>query len=205
MSIIFRNCREISRIKFSSKIDNKVKRIVLDQFTSPLIGTDPYAAFSDFKLITNSNGDLFDTGNLIYVSTRGGADYPNPRLETTTLTVHGSFIYPHPSHYRFDYAFETAKFNPPNTPEYRYIILGTPVAPRTNFTDSVIDITYNEPTDAYGFKLKPYVDSRGRRISGLRYSLYNNGGTLLEQKSVTFASTTVGAFIPQPIVFDIGI
>lgn len=203
MSIIFRNCREISRIKFSSKVDYKVKRVVLDQFTSPFVGIDPYAAFSDFKLITKSNGDLFDTGNLIYVSTRGGADYPNPRLETTTLTVHGSFIYSHPSHYRFDYAFETAKFNPPNTPEYRYIILGTAQAPR-NITQTVVGITYNEPTAAYGFKIKPYVDDRGRRISGLRYSLYNNDGILLEQKSVTFASTSVGAFIPQPIVFDIG-
>lgn len=204
MSIIFRNCREISKIKLSSKINNNVKRIVLDQFTSPLTGIDPSAAFSDFKLITNSNGDLFDTGNLIYVSTRGGADYPNPRVETTTLTVQGSVIYANPGAYSFDCVIETAKFNPPD--EWRYIALGTDprVIPR-NFTDSVIDITYNEPTTVYGFKLKPNVDSRGRRISGLRYSLYNNDGILLEQKSVTFASTTVGAFIPQPIVFDIGI
>lgn len=204
MSIIFRNCREIANIKFSSKIDKKVKRIVLDQFTTPLIGSGPAAALSDFKLITNSNGDLFDTGSLIYVSTRGGADYPNPRLETSTLAIQGSVIYPNPKEYRFDRVIENTKFNPPaGVP---YIVLGTnPIVTPTNFTDSVIDITYNEPTDAYGFKLKPYVDSRGRRISGLRYSLYNNDGILLEQKSVTFASTSVGAFIPQPIVFDIGI
>lgn len=140
---------------------------------------------------------------MIYVSTRGGADYPNPRLETSTLAIQGAVIYPNGSEYRFDCTIETTKFNPVGL---RYIILGTtPISKPTNFTDSVIDITYNEPTDAYGFKLKPNVDSWGRRISGLRYSLYNNDGILLEQKSVTFASTSVGAFIPQPIVFDIGI